>query len=108
VSDVFTDDDTANAEDRMRQADAGSIDAAWAEAEAALPEGWRIALKGPNPARLHVPGFDVGHPFYAEASQPFAQSFVPTGQRDGFVVVSGSTPADALHALAAALRDRSA
>jgi hypothetical protein len=82
------------------------LDVAWAEAEAALPEGWRIALKGPHPARLHVPGFDVGHPFYAEASQPFAQSFVPTGQRDGFVVVSGSTPADALRALAARLSSK--
>lgn len=73
--------------------DHDSIDAAWAEAEAALPEGWM----GPS---------------FAEQTEGTWRAYVsrrPTARRreapPEIVTVVGPTPAAALRALAAKLRE---
>jgi hypothetical protein len=85
-------------------ASVGDLGAAWAEAEAALPDGWKLSLHGPHAPELRVVGCDRGHSYYAEASQPFAEAFVPKGQSAGFRVQSGLTQEAALRALTVALR----
>jgi len=70
---------------------APSLDAAWAEVEAALPEGWGIlSLKS------------VGTLWSASADAP---SLVGLPWHERHVLAHGLTPAAALLALAAALRD---
>jgi hypothetical protein len=65
-----------------------TLDEAWAEAKAALPEGWHLLLS----ASPHA-----GNDAYArDPEDPH-----PTPWN---VTANGSTPADALHALAAKLR----
>lgn len=69
---------------------AGSLDAAWAEAEAALPEGWRMdALR------------TIRSPAYRD---PVWQALVTDGP---YVAISGegATPAAALRSLAEKLRE---
>lgn len=65
--------------------EAGALDAAWAEAVAALPEGWDMAV-----------GIEGG--YYAMAG-PSAFTWPPTVVRE-----KADTPAAALRALAARLR----
>lgn len=65
-----------------------SVDAAWAEAEAALPEGW--VLGG---VTLHNPGY---------------KAFAAHRFRPGIHVYGHPTPAAALRALAVRLREREA
>jgi hypothetical protein len=64
-----------------------TLDAAWAEAEAALPEGWRLSL-ATNPPEYGATAWSP------DPSEPYAVG------RDG------DTPAAALRALALALRDQ--
>lgn len=64
---------------------------AWADAEAALPEGWELELTR----------FGAGDYTATAAVQP-------TEQRSAYLSLDGPTPAAALEALAAALRARSA
>jgi hypothetical protein len=66
-----------------------SLDAAWAEAEAALPEGWEINLY------LDPRAEDITHRYGVNAGHP---------QRFAEIMVNGPTPAAALRALEAKLR----
>ena len=82
-----------------------SLDAAWAEAEEALPEGWIICrLIGIHP-------MPYGEPWQAQAEPSPAYKSVlgPYGRLDGTMWLgtgaSGPTPAAALRALAAKLRE---
>ena len=70
--------------------DGDSLDAAWSEAEAALPEGWRL--------RVETGDSLDPKPYWALASLQF--------DKEGVVETGGSTPAAALRALAAKLRER--
>jgi len=74
-----------------------ALGAAWAEAEAALPEGWAI---------LSLRSFDVVRPariaWFAAADAP---GLVGRPWHERHVRAHGSTPAEAMLALAAALRD---
>lgn len=76
--------------------DALSLDEAWAEAEAAMPEGW---VNGPT-----LFGYDVqdGGRYYVANVEVPRQKY----QRNEAVIGDGPTPADALHALTVALRAR--
>lgn len=65
------------------------LGAAWAEAEAALPEGWAISLLW-------------GGERWAAAAGPWPDD----GQRRTIYASADTTPAAALRALAAALRER--
>jgi hypothetical protein len=67
-----------------------SLDAAWAEAEAALPEGWAFELT-----------YSEGNPVQSWAWLPGVE--IVTG--DDGIRAEGSTPAAALRALAAKLRE---
>lgn len=71
----------------------GGLDAAWAEAEAALPEGWWGPSLGPEEAIKK-----------AEAWRAFAWDR-PT-QRGRLIEGHGTTPAAALRALAEQLREQ--
>lgn len=74
-----------------------SLDAAWAEAEAALPEGWRIvALR----ASIHGWSARVTGP----AIQERAADWHRAGPGPWSLLIRGPTPAEALRALAAVLR----
>lgn len=76
---------------------AGDLDAAWAEAEAALPEGCHVVLRGRALA---------GHLALDNIPRPGYRASVSLGNRTS--VVDGgwsSTPAAALRALAAKLRE---
>lgn len=70
-----------------------TLDAAWAEAEAALPEGWRLAIDPYYPTGWEAHAYDINE--------------VPTSARSDHSTGAcfGPTPAAALRALAAALRD---
>jgi hypothetical protein len=70
------------------------LGAAWAEAEAALPEGWR--LNGLTSVDYHVGPLTLGWIAHA------------VGPSSGAIGDAADTPAAALHALAAKLRERSA
>lgn len=69
--------------------DEDSLDAAWAEAEAALPEGWGIGIQVPPGG--YPGGYEVG----------------ASGDTEWTVQANGPTPAAALRALAAKLREQS-
>jgi hypothetical protein len=71
----------------------GTVDAAWAEAEAALPEGWYMGVQYGNRDAAYV----------AIAADMFWLTDSLTG-----TFADGSTPAEALRALAAQLRSRTA
>lgn len=71
----------------------GSLDAAWAEAEAALPEGWFLVLS--DDPRYSAEATREGY------HDP-AIGWVGVQTRDA----TGPTPAAALRALAATLRER--
>jgi hypothetical protein len=73
----------------LRVRDADDLGAAWAEAEAALPEGWAINL---------LWGTVTAERWGANAG-PW-----PADPRERGAFGGGDTPAAALHALAAALR----
>jgi integrase len=79
----------------IRAAFSDSLDAAWAEAEAALPEGWGLRL---TKAERHatLPG----------EGRVFAHAKPPYGSRRPRIRGEGPTPAAALRALAAKLRER--
>lgn len=79
---------TVHADDRI-----GTLDAAWAAAEAALPEGWFIGTLSNRPY--------VNHPYRTW----LAQAYEPTEQM-AFVAGFGDTPAAALLALAEKLAQR--
>ena len=68
-----------------------NLDAAWAEAEAALPEGWVLELASPNPN-------DLRPTFRAETWNGKG------GVTGGYVKADELTPAAALRALAERLR----
>lgn len=74
-----------------------SLDAAWAEAEAALPEGWQLVL---------LRGLAGDYSAHAEdiSKRPDDGSWTHEEERFAF----GRTPAAALRALAAKLRERQA
>ena len=73
------------------------LDAAWAEAEAALPEGMTFSL-----TRAIRPASEgTGPTYYATASRPWYDALIA-------IQVDGPTPAAALRALAAKLRERGA
>ncbi|MDP2622294.1 MAG: hypothetical protein Q8Q29_00650 [Actinomycetota bacterium] len=74
-----------------------TLDEAWAEAEAALPEGWRIDTLRIGRNYPHEP--EVEWVVWAEKPDYFA----PRDGRTAFG--SGPTPTAALQALAAALRE---
>jgi len=80
-------------EDRTRAAldNADSLDAAWAEAEAALPEGWR--LDGLNPGIVSDRG--VRTPGWVARAWGSGET----------IWVRATTPAAALRALAAKLQE---
>lgn len=78
--------------------DAYDLAAAWAEAEAALPEGWRlygVQYTGDEPWSLRVWRAWAGLVPYGEDENPYRASV-------------GYTPAAALRALAAKLREMKA
>jgi hypothetical protein len=83
-------------EERVAARNRVSLDAAWAEAEAALPEGWRIEglwhSWPPNPVLDPEWGTTVSN--------------AQTGEMTISVHADGPTPAAALRALAAKLRER--
>jgi hypothetical protein len=84
----------AVAEIMAASAGIGELDAAWAEAEAALPEDWELRL------------FYWGDPKYgATASYRFS---LGRGRAVPFEQEYGPTPAAALRALAEQLRERMA
>ena len=78
------------------EAEAGSLDAAWAEAEAALPEGWmlyEVAQCEQAPGK-----------WLANASHLLSGTLDPRGHPHwDFCHGEGPTPASALHELAARL-----
>ena len=80
-----------------------TLDEAWAEAEAALPEGWMLRLfdYGPSGPFNPGPGESYHVPRYEASSKLGVLSSPPKmfGRSD-------DTPAAALHALAIALRTR--
>lgn len=86
-----------------------SLDAAWAEAEAALPEGW--VLLGVNhavpwgPYLPRLQGGEVFHEpaYHASAREDWSQQKLHVAAKTA--VVGGATPAAALRALAARLRE---
>lgn len=71
-----------------------SLDAAWAEAEAALPEGWAFDLS----RAVRPPAEGAAPTYYATVSRPWTTGAIE-------FQVSGPTPAAALRALAAKLRE---
>lgn len=75
---------------------ADSLDAAWAEAEAALPKHWRLAIS----------------PYYPSGWEAYAYDIRRTPSsgkgKHGSGACYGDTPAAALRALAANLRERGA
>ena len=75
------------------EAESGEIDAAWAEAEAALPEGWSFGLRRWTDGSCNAWVSDVAY-------LPFGHFDRPVPELEG----KGDTPAAALHALAANLR----
>lgn len=80
-----------------------SLDVAWAEAEAALPEGWVIR-------RLERPYADDGWEVVAGVPEPPGDRDYGYGPGEGDggwgpELADGPTPAGALRALAAKLRD---
>jgi hypothetical protein len=79
-----------------------SLDAAWAEAEAALPEGW--VLLGVNHAvpEPSLPLVFVEPPFHASAREQWDRARPRVTAKS--VVAGGDTPAAALRALTAKLR----
>ncbi len=85
-------------EDRIRAALEGSLDAAWAEAEAALPEGWcdlMVYHFDPAPGDVHLEGS-----YGAKTADP--NWLAPDGRETyGY----GTTPVAALRALAATLKE---
>ena len=85
--------------DRDGEDGSADLDAAWAEAEAALPEGWEIA----RTSRVRMAGLEQMQRWEAMAAPVKARG---RGWRGTFVVqyADGLTPAAALLALAAALR----
>lgn len=92
-----------------------SLDAAWAEAEAALPEGWRfVELSNclTDPGEPEQDGWRVCWLAFAAPAPLTILSAMEGIYDDGLndyrehVEGSGPTPAAALRALAAALRER--
>lgn len=80
-----------------------SLDAAWAEAEAALPEGWRPATVGPaDPDAYDEAGNPISAPWVASVVSP---AFFDGENDREWACGSGPTPAAALRALAAKLRE---
>jgi len=85
-----------------------SLDAAWAEAEAALPEGWFIVAMAHSP-RNHRYEFRATHP-RGETSHPVMDDQGKShrgGPMWDSLFGAGLTPAAALHALVAKLREKS-
>jgi hypothetical protein len=86
-----------------------SLDAAWAEAEAALPEGWRFRYIAPA---MYTGDNLPPHLMWFASATPrgwfdFLGPYVE-GVDDDCIEGIGPTPAAALRALAATLRERSA
>jgi hypothetical protein len=71
----------------------GDLDAAWAEAEAALPEGWRLAVQRTD------------EDFDTWAATGVSQAFFDGESDDAYADGQGPTPAAALRALAVALAE---
>jgi hypothetical protein len=79
-----------------------SLDAAWAEVLALLPEGWRFMGVGQGQAHLA--------PWWASAIDAIAYARLNLATEDEGTLVTGKgdTPVAALRALAAKLRERGA
>lgn len=82
--------------DAARLIELARLGAAWQAAEAALPEGWRIGDVGRGPSPMQSRVWD------AAAFGPWERSSRSCESLSGY----GPTPAAALLALAAALRER--
>lgn len=68
-----------------------TFEEAWQQAKALLPAGWRLkVVENTQDAQKGVARC------YAEAAQPFAQSFIPAGQTGGFLIGRGDTSTAAL------------
>ena len=89
--------------------DSDSLDAAWAEVEAALPEGWVMLEVSRRDSNYHCCEWDVMRPEWeAGAGRPSRRTSRDDGGRDigQSEEEGGPTPAAALRALAAKLREQ--
>lgn len=86
-----------------------TLDEAWAEAEAALPEGWRLQLHyiGPEGPFSPGPGHEFGSPRYAAICD--SQFYAGPDRWRGITGEKfAETPVEALQALTVLLRARAA
>jgi hypothetical protein len=91
---------------------AGELGRAWAEAEAALPEGWVVGSVGRNSAQGHTKGMAWEATAYAESptAAPLPRDQLTGGRWSKYSerrqIAYGSSRPEALRALAAKLRVR--
>ena len=101
---------TPEAQKQLRAAlvEPDSLDAAWAEAEAALPEDGYLSLSGPNNEHHYNVTAYSGHTEHVEPGDDHLWFTVNSGAIDVALPIGrgyGDTPSAALRALAAKLRE---
>ena len=82
----------------------GGLDAAWAEAEAALLEGWVLALNGHKDGTALAVARSTAYRAGDDEAGRLRRQAVVRGPFGGVAYGEGPTPAAALRALAAKLR----